>query len=508
MVPEPLSITILGGGTAGWMAAAAFATRLPRQHYSIAVVESDDIGTVGVGEATLPHLKAFNELIGLEESHFMRATRATFKLGIEFRDWCRPGEAYIHPFGAFGEPWGGVEFQHHWMRLRSSARPVRPIGEYSFSVSAARAGLCGFPSRDARSPASTFTYAYHLDAGLYAALLRKWAEAHGVRRHEGKVQGVERDGETGEIRQLQLTSGERIGGDLFIDCSGFRSLLIGEQFGVAWQDWTEWLPCDRAWAVPCTRQGALTPNTRSTAAVAGWKWRIPLQHRVGNGYVYSSRWMGDEQARDSLLGSIESPQLSEPRLLRFQAGRRARAWESNCVAIGLAGGFLEPLESTSIFLIQAGVTDLLRLMPQPGAQPFDERLREEFNRLTDLQYERIRDFLVLHYTANERFGEPLWDHVRTMSLPDSLRHKIALFRARAMLPNYQYGLFSRDSWLAVLMGQGIKPLGYSPLADALPVDTIQQQLEQYAHAIRTGLDGLQGHEDFVRSYCDFTKDVA
>ncbi|HKC15324.1 MAG TPA: tryptophan halogenase family protein [Steroidobacteraceae bacterium] len=505
---ERFSITILGGGTAGWMAAAAFATRLPREHYAISLVESDEISTVGVGEATLPHLKVFNELIGVEEARFMQATRATFKLGIEFRDWNRPGDAYLHPFGAFGEPWGGIEFQHHWMRLRSSARPVRPIGEYSFSVSAARACLFGFPSPDARSPQSTFSYAYHLDAGLYAAMLRQWGEAHGVRRHEGRVQGIARDGATGHVRHLQLVSGERIEGDLFIDCSGFRSLLVGEELGVAWQDWAEWLPCDRAWAVPCARQGPLTPNTRSTAALAGWKWRIPLQHRVGNGYVYSSRWMADEQARDSLLDSLESRPLSEPRLLRFRAGRRVRAWEGNCVAIGLAGGFLEPLESTSIFLIQAGVTDLLRLMPRPGPQPFDERLREEFNRLTDLQYERIRDFLVLHYAANERVGEPLWDHVRTMPLPDSLRHKIALFRSRAVLPNYQYGLFSRDSWLAVLWGQGIEPHGYSPLADALPVDTMQQQLEQYAHGIRTGLDGLQGHEEFVRRYCNIAKEVA
>jgi tryptophan halogenase len=501
MAAKRLPIVILGGGTAGWMTAAALAVHLPADRYAVTLLESDEIGTVGVGEATLPHLRAFNSWLGIDEARFMRETGATFKLGIEFRHWNRALRPYIHPFGAFGEPWSGIEFQHHWMRLKASGRPVRPIEEYSFSVAAARGGFFDFPSQDRRSPRSTFSYAYHLDAGLYAAFLRRFAESRGVSRVEGKVKGVGRDGVSGRLAELTLESGGRIAGDLFIDCSGFRSLLLGGELGVQWQDWSHWLPCDRAWAVPCTLASEFTPYTRATAAEAGWLWRIPLQHRVGNGYVYSSRFLSDEKARETLLSAIESPPLAEPRPLRFRPGKRRRAWEANCVAIGLSGGFLEPLESTSIFLIQAGVMDLINLLPDAGAPFGDARLRDEFNRLYDLQYERIRDFLMLHYFANDRHGEALWDYVRGMELPESLKHKMQLFRARAVLPNYQYGLFSRDSWLAVLVGQGIVPDRYSPLADALPVDAIEQKLAQFALDIRLGLDHMPTHGEFIDRYC-------
>jgi tryptophan 7-halogenase len=500
MAARRLPIVVLGGGTAGWMTAAALAEHLPRDRYALTLLESDEIATVGVGEATLPHLRAFNQWLGVDEAQFMRETGATIKLGIEFRGWNRAAGPYIHPFGAFGEPWFGIEFQHHWMRLRASGRPVRPIEEYSFSVAAARAGVFDFPSQDRQSPRSTYAYAYHLDAGLYAAFLRRFAEARGVSRVEGKVKGVLRDGESGRLTELVLESGARIAGELFIDCSGFRSLLIGGELGVEWEDWSHWLPCDRAWAVPCTQASGFTPYTRATAATAGWMWRIPLQHRVGNGYVYSSRFLADDPAREALLAALESPPLAAPRPLRFRPGKRKRAWEANCVAIGLAGGFLEPLESTSIFLIQAGAMDLLSLLPDEGAPFGDPRLRGEFNRLYDLQYERIRDFLVLHYAANDRHGEPLWDYVRNVELPDSLKHKLQLFRARAVLPNYQYGLFSRDSWLAVLVGQGIVPERYSPLADALPVDVVEQRLARFALDIRVGLDGMPTHEAFIERY--------
>ncbi len=497
----PLHIVILGGGTAGWMSAAAFRRQLPARDYSITLVESDEIGTVGVGEATLPSIKGFNDMLGIDESDFMRRTRATFKLGIEFCGWDRPDERYTHPFGAFGEPWGGVEFQHHWLRARLAGRQCAPLQEYSFSVAAAVSNVFEPPEKDSKSIRSTYSYAYHLDASLYAAFLRSWAIERGVRRIEGRVGEIRRHPETGNITELVLKSGARIAGDFFIDCSGFRAVLLGGTLGVPWQDWTHWLPCDRALAVPCARVEPLTPYTRVTARSAGWCWRIPLQHRTGNGYVFSSRFIGDDEAALSLLAGLETPALGEPRLLRFSAGRRERAWAGNCVAIGLAGGFLEPLESTSIYLIQAAVLDLLHLMPDRRDGGIDPRLSAEFNRLTDWQYERIRDFLVLHYTANRRFGEPLWDFVRSMALPQSLQHKLELFRSRCALPNYEYGLFSRDSWLAVLVGQGIMPNGYDRLADALPLAALERRLAEFRTRIGAAIASMRSHDEYVAAHC-------
>ena len=497
----PLHIIILGGGTAGWMCAAAFRRQLPPQDYSITLVESDEIGTVGVGEATLPSIKAFNDMLGIDEADFMRWTRATFKLGIEFCGWDRAGERYVHQFGAFGEPWGGVEFQHHWLRARLAGRQCAPLQEYSFSVMAALSNVFEPPAKDSKSIRSTYSYAYHLDAGLYGAYLRSWAIERGVRRIEGRVSEVHRHPETGDVTALVLKSGAHIAGDLFIDCSGFRAVLLGDTLGVPWQDWTHWLPCDRALAVACARSDPLTPYTRVTARAAGWCWRIPLQHRTGNGYVFSSRFIGEDEAAMSLLAGLEAPALGEPRLLRFSAGRRARAWSGNCVAIGLAAGFLEPLESTSIYLIQAAVIDLINLMPQRRAAGIDPRLVAEFNRLTEWQYERIRDFLVLHYTANRRLGEPFWDSLRSMTLPESLCHKLELFRARAALPNYEYGLFSRDSWLAVLAGQGVVPKGYDRLADGLALDNLEKRLAEFHSQIGTAVGGMRSHGEYVAAYC-------
>lgn len=496
-----MRVVILGGGTAGWMTAAGLSRGLRPEDYQVTLVESEEIGTVGVGEATLPHIKLFNNMLGLDEARFMRATRSTFKLGIEFRDWNLPGEGYLHPFGAFGEPWSGVEFQHHWLRARQSGRQAFPLQDFSYAVMAARGNAFEFPNEDPSSIRSTYSYAYHFDAGLYAAYLRSWATERGVRRIEGRVREVGRNPTSGDLTELVLESGQRIAGDLFVDCSGFRSLLLGGTLGVGWEDWSHWLPCDRALAVPCNGVGSLTPYTRVTARTAGWIWRIPLQHRVGNGYVYSSRFISDEAARDSLLAGLESPALAEPRPLRFSPGRRACSWSANCVAIGLASGFLEPLESTSIFLIQAAVTDLLNLMPSAGATRIDPRLSCEFNRLGELQYERIRDFLVLHYWANSRVGEPFWDYLRSMTLPDTLEHKLSLFRSRAMLPSYQYGLFSRDSWLAVLIGQGIEPRGYDPLAEALSLDTLDERLRDFRRRVATHVAAMTLHGAFVADYC-------
>jgi tryptophan halogenase len=497
---SPLRVVIVGGGTAGWMSAAAIRRRLKPEDYAVTLIESDDIGTVGVGEATLPHIKIFNDMLGLDEAQFMRDTKATFKIGIQFCDWDRPGESYIHPFGAFGEPWGGVEFQHHWFRALQAGRQRSSLQDFSYAVVAARSNAFEFPNEDRNSIRSTYAYAYHFDAGLYAAYLRSWAIERGVRRIEGQVCDVKRNPTSGDVQELTLKSGERIAGDLFIDCSGFRSLLLGGVMGAAWRDWTHWLPCDRALALPTKRAGALTPYTRSTARCGGWMWRIPLQHRTGNGYVFSSQFINESDARDELVGALGGTPQAEPRLLRFSPGRREQAWRGNCVAIGLASGFLEPLESTSIYLIQAAVTDLINLMPRPGAAA-DPRLMNEFNRLNDMQYERIRDFLVLHYTANRRVGEPLWDYVRSMPLPDSLAHKLALFRARASAPNYQYGLFARDSWLSVLVGQGINPQGYDRLADAFTMDTLEERLVELRNRIQTNVNAMTSHGEFIDNYC-------
>jgi tryptophan halogenase len=499
--PGPLRIVVVGGGTAGWMSAAALRRQLPAADYSLTLIESDDIGTVGVGEATLPHIKIFNDMLGLNEAHFMRETKATFKLGIQFRDWDRPGEAYIHPFGAFGEPWGGVEFQHHWFKAWQAGANPAPLQDFSYSVVAARNDKFEFPNEDLKSIRATYAYAYHFDAGLYAAFLRSWAVERGVRRIEGQVCDIARHATTGYVQELTLKSGERIAGDFFVDCSGFRSLLLGGVMGVAWSDWTHWLPCDRALAVPSKRAGSLTPYTRATAQRAGWMWRIPLQHRTGNGYVFSSRFISDEGAREALLATLGGAVQGEPRLLRFAPGRREKAWVGNCVAMGLASGFLEPLESTSIYLVQAAVTDLINLMPARGSAVCDPRLIEEFNRLNNMQYERIRDFLILHYTANGRVGEPLWDYVRSMPLPDSLEHKLALFRSRAALPNYQYGLFARDSWLSVLVGQGVRPAGYDRLADAFELPALNERLAKFRHRIQSNVDAMPRHGAFIADYC-------
>jgi tryptophan halogenase len=501
-VAAALKIVIVGGGSAGWMCAAALTRVLDPARYHITLIESDEIGTVGVGEATLPHIKMFNDMLGINEAQFMRETQATFKLGIEFRDWGQRGDRYIHPFGTFGELWGGVEFQHHWVRARQAGLQAAPFQAYSYAIAACRSNAFEFPNLDTKSIRSTYAYAYHFDAGRYAAFLRQWATARAVRRIEGQVGEVALNGQSGNIETLTLKSGVRIAGDLFVDCTGFRALLLGGALQVKWEDWSQWLPCDRALAVPSERAGEFTPYTRSTAQTAGWIWRIPLQHRTGNGYVFSSRFIGEDQARETLLGALDGAARAEPKLLRFNAGRRVQAWRRNCVAIGLASGFLEPLESTSIFLIQAAVVDLLRLMPSPGVGDHsDVRLSNEFNRLSDIQYERVRDFLILHYFANRRHGEALWDHVRTMPIPDSLAHKISLFEARGHVPYHKDGLFSRDSWLSVLIGQGLMPQAYDRLADCVSLQDLEPKMRALHERIESNVSAMSSHSDFVARYC-------
>ncbi|HEU0100384.1 MAG TPA: tryptophan halogenase family protein [Allosphingosinicella sp.] len=492
-----VSVIIVGGGTAGWMTAAALVKLLPTR-CTVRLVESEAIGIVGVGEATLPHIRAFNERLGIDEAEFMAATRATFKLGIEFRDWGRVGDSYIHPFGTFGRGQGTVDFHQYWSRLRHEGVEVPDLEQYSMAIAMARLNRFRLPDSDPASLASTFGYAYQFDATLFAPFLRRLAEGLGAQRTEGRIVGVERVGETGDIEAVVLESGERIAGDLFVDCSGFVSLLVGRAMGEPFQDWSHWLPCDRAVAMPCRTETALTPYTSATAMAEGWRWRIPLQHRTGNGYVYSSAFVADEAARDALVAAVEGEPIAEPRVLRFTAGRRERSWVGNCVSVGLASGFLEPLESTSIYLIQAAITGLVELFPDREISPVD---RDEFNRLIDLEYDRIRDFLILHYHATERADSPFWDYVRTMRVPDTLAEKIELFRRRGRVVKYREGVFLDASWIAVYVGQGIVPAGHDPRADLPSADALARGMETLRAEILDAAAAMPDHRAQIERYC-------
>ena len=451
---QPVRVVVLGGGTAGWMTAAGVASLLPGRA-QVTLVESEDIGIVGVGEATLPHLRGYVEKLGIAEAAFMKATHATFKLGIEFRDFGQLGEGYIHPFGSFGEPVADVAFHHYWLELARQGM-AKPLGTYSLAVAAARANRFAPPARD-ETLASTYGYAYQFDATLFGPFMREHGLKIGVERVEGLVTAVERDPETGNVQALFLKSGARIEGDLFVDCSGFRSLLIGEELEEEWEDWAHWLPCDRAAAMPCSHVPGepLRPYTTATAMPAGWRWQIPLQHRMGNGYVFASNFISEDEACETIRASAEGEPLADPRVLRFRPGRRRRSWQRNVVAVGLSSGFLEPLESTSIYLAQMAITNLIELFPD--GRNIDPRDRNEFNRMVDMEYDRIRDFLILHYHATSRSDSAFWDYVRTMPVPDSLAAKMELWRRTGRVEKYSEGLFFEPSWVAVYIGQGLLP---------------------------------------------------
>jgi tryptophan halogenase len=495
-VDEPLDIVILGGGTAGWMAASALVSLIPASRCRVTLVESDEIGIVGVGEATLPHIKNFNDSLGLDEAEMMRITNATFKLGIQFVDWGSRGTSYIHPFGVHGSSASGLGFHQQWRRSLEAGREWG-LEEFSFACMAAKANRFDFPAVGKPTVNSTFAYAYHMDANLYGRHLRRLAEQRGVERVEGKVCDVEQRAESGEITALLMEGGKRVSGDFFIDCSGFRSLLLAGKFGVGWDDWSKWLPCDRALPVPTERCGELTPYTRVSAMKAGWRWRIPLQHRTGNGYVFSSRFTDEEKAREELLAALDEPVLAEPRLLKFQAGRRVKSWEGNCLALGLSSGFLEPLESTSIYLIQIAIMHLLQLLP---TRQHDPRLVDEFNVRMDIEYERIRDFLILHYHLNSREDTELWRYCRSMDVPESLYRKIALFRHSGIVEQYRDGLFTLPSWVSVFVGQGVIPDNYSPLADSAPLTRSLQELEELRSDIRDRVEEMPRHGSFLARY--------
>jgi len=488
-------IIIIGGGTAGWMTAAGLASMLGGTGLKITLIESEAIGIVGVGEATLPHIRLFNETIGVNEAEFMAATSATFKLGIEFVNWARKGDSYIHPFGEFGMANDGVAFHHYWRRVMDEPG-IGPLDQYSLPIMACRMAKFQPPSDDPRSVLSTYRYAYQFDALKYAPFMRNHAEARGVTRLEGKVIDVEQDSETGNILSVTLEEGQSVAGDLFIDCTGFFGLLIEKKLQTGYDEWTHWLPCDRAVAVPCEHEGELLPYTRATADQAGWRWRIPLQHRTGNGHVYSSGFISDDKAARSLTDNLEGKPLTDLRQLRFVTGKRRKLWNHNCIAIGLSGGFLEPLESTSIYLIQEGITKLLELFPQDS----DYRVQAtEYNRRMDLEFERIRDFLILHYHATERDDSEFWNYVRTMQVPDSLAEKMELFKSSGRVASYDHGLFLIPSWVAVYIGQRVMPAYYDWRVDRLETTQIRRHLDGLRDHMQKAADSMEGHAGYIKA---------
>ena len=488
-------IVIVGGGTAGWMAASALAATLPARLCQIVVVESDAIATVGVGEATVPPITLFNRLVGLDENDFVRSTQATFKLGIEFVDWTRRGHSYFHPFGRLGADFGAVPFHQHWLRLGGGDGGIE---EYCLSTAAARLNKFDRPGPNAPSVFSTYSYAYQFDASLYARYLRRHAEQRGVSRVEGKIVDVELRPSDGFIEAVLLEGGARVDGDLFIDCSGFRGLLIEQTLKTGFEDWSHWLPCDRAVAVPCDGVEDLTPYTRSTAREGGWQWRIPLQHRIGNGYVYSSRVISDDKAIETLLANLDGKPRAEPLKLRFAAGRRKQAWNKNCVSLGLASGFIEPLESTSIHLVQTGITKLLTGFPD---RDFDPLTISDYNRKVAAEYERIRDFIILHYKATERRDSELWTYCGAMPVPDTLRHRMELFGRFGRLSQDPDDLFKEASWLAVLLGQGIAPARHDPLADCTDPETARAALANMRSVIRETAARMPNQRDYIARHC-------
>ncbi|QAY78098.1 tryptophan halogenase family protein [Sphingosinicella sp. BN140058] len=490
-------IVIVGGGTAGWMTAALLSKLLSR-HYVIRLVESDEIGTIGVGEATIPSIRTFLQLAGIDQVEMIKATQATFKLGIEFVDWRDLGTSYIHGFGKIGQDMLWLHPHQLWLKMTAKGQ-ARHFDHYALNCMAARKNrFCPPDPRQTGSPLADIDYAFHFDASLFAAFLRKESEKRGVERIEGHILSAERDGESGLLSRLLLADGRTIAGDLFIDCSGMRGLLIGDILGVGYEDWGHWLPCNRAFAVPSESAPVLTPYTRSTARPAGWQWRIPLQHRTGNGIVFSSDHWSDDEAAAALLANLDGKALGEPRLVRFRPGMRARSWDRNVVAIGLASGFLEPLESTSIHLIQTAILRLVALFPGTAFNPTDIA---EYNRQTAFEYCDVRDFIIAHYKVTDREDTAFWRYVKHMEVPDSLAERLALFRDSARF--FVHGkaeLFREESWVQVLIGQGLD-MHYDPMVDMIPEAEVANHLRDIEEVIADVAERMPRHEDFIARQC-------
>jgi tryptophan 7-halogenase len=490
-------IVIVGGGTAGWMAAASLSNHFVKSDLKITVVESSSIGTIGVGEATIPAIRDYYKGLGIDEFELMRATQATVKLGIEFTDWVRRGQSFMHPFGLFGLPARDVAFHQYWLKARA-AGAASNFGEYSLAIALAKQNRFTRPHPQPETALSVFDWALHFDAALFAKYLREYSLKRRVVHLDRKVIGVNLRGSDGFIESLTFDDGESLTGDLFIDCTGFRGLLIEGALNSGYENWSQWLPCDRAIAVPCAITAPLTPYTRATALEAGWKWRIPLQHRMGNGYVFCSQFIGETQAADRLLGALEGKQLADPNVLRFTTGLRKKIWNKNCVALGLASGFIEPLESTSISLIETGIEKLRRLFPD---KTFNPALEEEFNRISRLEFERIRDFLIIHYRFNQRDDSEFWCHCRELPMPEPLAHKLRLFKAGGYMVRYEWETFLDPSWLAMYTGFGFLPESYDPAADHFDAEELRRILAGMRHSIQQAASAAPTHEEFIARYC-------
>ena len=492
------SLVIVGGGSAGWMSAAALASLLSGQDVSITLIESDKIGTVGVGEATIPDMARFNTLLGIEEADFMKATDATFKLGIEFVNWSRVGERYFHPFGEIGADMNGIDFHQFWLAARDHGSNL-PIEDYSLCHLAAEADKFTHPGKNPKSVLALMGYAYHFDATRYAAHLRKYSENRGVTRVEGIVNTVAQDPESGHITSVTLEDGQDVAGDFFFDCTGFRALLMRRTLDTDFVDWSHWLPVNAAQTVASELPDSLPSYTRATAHEAGWQWRIPTQSRLGNGHVYSTDFTDDDTARKRLIEHIDTPLRGEPRTLRFTTGHLEKFWSGNCIGIGLSSGFLEPLESTSLYLIQSGISKFISLFPTKDIPP---SVSNEYNRQMRQEFEQIRDFLILHYRVTERDDSAFWRHVRTMDIPDTLQHKMDLFRAGGRVFRYENELFSKPSWIAVMLGQNLVPETTDPIVAGLPATSIHRSLSSMRQAMERAADHMPLHSDYLRRYTE------
>jgi tryptophan halogenase len=490
-------IAIVGGGTAGWMTAAALSKLIKPDYCQIRLIESEEIGTVGVGEATIPPIQLFNKLLDLDENEFVRKTQGTFKLGIQFVNWKTIGQKYFHAFGEVGKDMEGIQFYHYWLKMQALGK-AEELSSYTISGLASERGKFMRPFDAGNSPLSNISYAFHFDAGLYARFLREYSEARGVIRTEGMVVDTILRASDGFIDAVQLASGERVQADFFIDCSGFRGLLIEQALKTGYEDWSHWLPCDRAWAVPSESVAEPTPYTRSTAHSAGWQWRIPLQHRVGNGHVFSSKFMSEDEARSILLNNLDGKPLAEPRLLKFVTGKRKKIWNKNCVAVGLASGFMEPLESTSLHLVQSTIARLMSFFPN---KYFDQEDIDEFNRQSHFEIDRIRDFLILHYYATTRDDSDFWNYCRTMSVPEELTQKIEQFKKNGRIYRNSGEMFNDLSWLEVMHGQGIRPRSYHPVVDMMPKDELLRRMENIKSVIARSVEVMPSHAEFIAEHC-------
>lgn len=492
-------IIIVGGGTAGWMAAAALSRIRAGRPVAITLIESEEIGTVGVGEATIPPFLDFNRLLEINERDMLSMVQGSFKLGIQFVNWGKIGDSYIHPFGNYGYQVDGISFHHVWHKYQQSG-DKRPIQVFNVETMAAHFGRFARSEDYQREDLPPVNYAYHIDAGRYAKYLRSYAESRGVVRTEGKIANVALDNQSGFVSSLTMENGDVLKGDLFIDCSGFRGLLIEQALKTGYDDWSNYLPCNRAVALPCLREdgsGPL-PYTRATAHSAGWQWQVPLQHRNGNGHVYCNEYMSDDEAHNILVNNIAGKPGAEPNFLRFVTGRRKKFWNKNVVALGLASGFMEPLESTSLHLVNTGINKLIALLSLDGVTQAQE---DAFNRLTGKEYARIRDFLILHYNSTTRDDSPFWNYCRSMPVPESLTEKVELFRQNGQIFREDDELFTETSWAAVMMGQGIKMGGHNAMADAVKEPTTRREIDEMEKSIQFVVQHMPSHGEYLKQYC-------